>query len=220
MYFVVQIMVTHADLPSPRLAQDSCILPTPLRLAYMVFSAVGFADSMGTRRIRAMAAEVKLRTDYSAVDMRRLAAGNGHANQSRPLLSLAAVLDGMDRNQAARIGGMARQTLRDWRHRFNEGGLDGLKDIRSKGHPPRLSTDQLAALATIVETGPDRAIDGVVRWRRTDLQNVVRERFGVDYQERTIGKLLKQIGFSDISARPHHPAQDESVIEAFEKTSR
>lgn len=90
-----------------------------------------------------MAAAVKLRTDYSAVDLRRLAAGSRHASQSRRLLSLAAVLDGMDREQAARIGGMGRQTLRDWVHRFNEGGPDGLKDICSKGHPPRLSTDQL-----------------------------------------------------------------------------
>jgi len=67
-----------------------------------------------------MAAAVKLRTDYSALDLRRLAAASKHANQSRRLLSLAAVLDGMDREQAARIGGgMDRQTLRDWVHRFN-----------------------------------------------------------------------------------------------------
>lgn len=83
-----------------------------------------------------MAAAVKLRTDYSAVDLRRIAAGSRHANQSRRLLSLAAVLDGMDREQAARIGGMDRQTLRDWVHRFNEGGPDGLKDIGSKGIRP------------------------------------------------------------------------------------
>ncbi len=85
-----------------------------------------------------MAAAVKLRTDYSALDLRRLAAASKHANQSRRLLSLAAVLDGMDREQAARIGGMDRQTLRDWVHRFNQQGPDGLRDIRSKGHPPRL----------------------------------------------------------------------------------
>ena len=60
-----------------------------------------------------MAAAVKLRTDYSASDLRRLATASKHANQSRRLLSLAAVLDGMDREQAARIGGMDRQTLRD-----------------------------------------------------------------------------------------------------------
>jgi transposase len=75
-------------------------------------------------------------------------------------------------------------------------------------------------LATIVETGSDRAVHGVVvRWRGPDLKRVIEERFGVVYHERTIGKLLKQIGFSHISARPHHPAQDERVIEAFKKTS-
>jgi transposase len=79
----------------------------------------------------------------------------------------------MSREEAARIGGMDRQTLRDWVHRFNAEGPDGLKDIRSKGHPPRLTPEQLAAFAEIVETGPDRAKDGVVRWRPIDLKRVV-----------------------------------------------
>jgi len=57
-----------------------------------------------------------------------------------------------------------------------------------------------------------------VRWRRIDLKRVVETRFGVDYHERTIGKLLKQIGFSHVSARPRHPAQKGEVIEAFKKT--
>jgi hypothetical protein len=52
-----------------------------------------------------MAAALKLRTDYSALDLSRLVPGSRHANQSRFLLSLAAVLDGVDREQAARISG-------------------------------------------------------------------------------------------------------------------
>jgi transposase len=71
----------------------------------------------------------------------------------------------------------------------------------------------------LVETGPDRAVHGVVRWRRVDLQKVINERFGVQYHERTIGKLLKHLGFSHISARPRHPAQDPGTITAFKKTS-
>jgi transposase len=167
-----------------------------------------------------MPATVKIRTDYSAIELRRLAASSKDANQSRRLLSLAAVLDGMGRTDAARIGGMDRQTLRDWVHRFNAQGPDGLKDIRSKGQPPRLSPEQLAAFAEIVETGPDREKDDVVRWRRIDLKRVVEERFGVIYHERTIGKLLKMLGFSHISARPHHPGQKAETIAAFKKTSR
>jgi transposase len=167
-----------------------------------------------------MPAPVSVRTDFSAGELRRLAAATKNANQSRRLLSLAAVLDGMSRTDAARIGGMDRQTLRDWVHRFNERGPDGLKDTWSKGNPPRLSPDQQAELARLVETGPDRAVHGVVRWRRIDLQGLISERFGVAYHERTVGKILKQLGFSHISARPRHPAQDGQTVAAFKKTSR
>ena len=113
-----------------------------------------------------MPAAVRMRSDFSAGELRRLAATTKNSNQSRRLLSLAAILDGMSRTEAARIGGMDRQTLRDWVHRFNERGPDGLKDTWSKGRPSRLSASQRAELAQVVETGPDRAVHGVVRWRR------------------------------------------------------
>lgn len=167
-----------------------------------------------------MGSAVGMRTDYSAAELRRLAKGSKDSKQSRRLLSLAAVLDGMTREDAARIGGMDRQTLRDWVHRFNAEGSDGLKDHWNGGYEARLSPEQKAELAAIVETGPDRGIDGVVRWRRIDLQKVIKQRFGVDYHERYVGTLLKELGFSHMSARPRHPAQDGAVVEAYKKTSR
>jgi transposase len=166
-----------------------------------------------------MASAVILRSDYSAAELRRFAASTRNANQSRRLLSLAAVMDGMSRADAARIGGMDRQTLRDWVHRFNTHGPNGLLDGWSKGPEPRLSEEQRAEIARLVETGPDRAEHGVVRWRRIDLQRVIVERFGVAYHERSMGKLLKALGFSHISARPRHPAQDQRTIEAFKSLS-
>jgi hypothetical protein len=78
-----------------------------------------------------MGSAVKMRTDYSAVELRRLARVSKDARQSSRLLSLAAVLDGMKCADAARIGGMDRQTLRDWVHRFNKAGPDGLVDAWS-----------------------------------------------------------------------------------------
>ena len=99
-------------------------------------------------------------------------------------------------------------------------GPDGLIDNRTQGPTTRLPPEQLRAFAELVEAGPDREVDGVVRWRRVDLKRVIAERFGVDYHERTVGKLLKTLGFSHISARPRHPAQDERIVEAFKKTSR
>ncbi len=110
-----------------------------------------------------MPSAVRLRDDYSAKELRALARRSKDANQSRRLLSLAAVRDGMDRGAAAKIGGMDRQTLRDWVHRFNAFGPEGLFDNWTAGPKPRLSEEQRAQFAQIVEAGPDREKDGVVR---------------------------------------------------------
>ena len=80
-----------------------------------------------------MPSAVKLREDYSAEELRRRARRSKDVNQSRRLLSLAAVGDGMDRGAAAKIGGMDRQTLRDWVHRFNASGPEGLIDNWTEG---------------------------------------------------------------------------------------
>ena len=99
-------------------------------------------------------------------------------------------------------------------------GPDGLRDSWSRGHPPCLSAAQQNALAQLVETGPDRAVHGIVRWRRIDLKHLIAERFGVAYHERTVREILHRLGFSHISARPRHPAQDGQTVAAFKKTSR
>jgi len=167
-----------------------------------------------------MPAAVKLREDFSAEQLRAMARRSKDVNQSRRLLSLAAVRDGKDRGEAAKIGGMDRQTLRDWVHRFNAAGPEGLLDNWTDGPKPRLSPVQLAEFAKIVEAGPDRERDGVVRWRRVDLKRVIAEKFGVEFHERYVGTLLEKLGFSHISARPRHPGQDERIVEAYKKTSK
>ena len=196
------------------------LIPTAALADLRRFPWLGFSDSLGAKEIRAMPSAVKLRDGYSAEELRALARRSKDANQSRRLLSLAAVRDGMERGEAAKIGGMDRQTLRDWVHRFNALGPDGLIDNRNASGPTtRLPLEQLREFAKLVEAGPDREVDGVVRWRRVDLKLVIAERFGVDYHERTVGKLLKKLGFSHMSARPRHPAQDERIVEAYKKTS-
>src|SRR4051794_10929207 len=127
-----------------------------------------------------MASAVGLRADYSAAELRRLAASTRNANQSRRLLSLAAVLDGMNRTEAARIGGMDRQTLRDWVHRFNGHGPEGLLDSWSKGPEPRLShRGRLRRLAQAHRPAPNHHIDRLARMgtRRSKVKALVVRRF-------------------------------------------
>jgi transposase len=164
-----------------------------------------------------MGAAIGLREDFDAGELRRLAAGVRDADQARRLLALAAAYDGMSREDAARIGGMDRQTLRDWVHRFNNDGVDGLVDAKSPGRPPKLSVEQREELRRLVEAGPDPDRDGVVRWRCVDLKRVLSERFDVDLSQVSLGRTLKRLGFSRVSARPLHPAQDHEAIATFKK---
>ena len=131
-----------------------------------------------------MPSAVKLRTDFSAAALRRMAKRSKDNNQSRRLLSLAAVLDGMNRTDAARIGGMDRQTLRDWVHRFNEAGPDGLLDHWAGGPDPRLTAEHKAELAAIVAAGPNRHVAGGVRWRPRAPPRRRQHRLGVRHCER------------------------------------
>ncbi len=161
---------------------------------------------------------VSLRDDYTALDVHAFAKRSKDSRQIRRLLSIAAIYDGLDRCDAARVGGMDRQTLRDWVHRFNAEGPDGLLDRWAGGPKPLLTAIQKEIFSQIVTAGPDPDKDDVVRWRCVDLKDVIRERFGVDYHERTVGKILKELGFSHISPRPQHPGQDPAEIETFKKT--
>lgn len=165
-----------------------------------------------------MAAAVGIREDYSAEALRNIAVKAKDANQARRLLALAAVREGKSREEAARIGGMDRQTLRDWVHAFNKRGPEGLINAKAPGPKPKLSAGQKAELARIVETGPDPDEDGVMRWRCADLKRLIGERWDIELSEVSIGRVLKELGFSHISPRPRHPKQEEGVIETFKKT--
>jgi transposase len=110
-----------------------------------------------------------------------------------------------------------RQTLRDWVHRYNTEGLAGLRDRPRPGPAPRLTPEQLAELAQVVDDGPDPARDGVVRWRRVDLQALIKARVDVEMHERSVGKLLRRLGFARLSVRPKHPLSQPEAQEAFTK---
>ncbi len=135
------------------------------------------------------------------------------------MLALALVLKGHSRTSAARSAGMDRQTLRDWVHRSNEGGLGGLKNHANPGGPARkLTAAQEAEVAEWVRAGPKQDVHKVVRWRCKDLQGEIARGFGVEMHERTVGKLLARLNFSRVSVRPRHPEQDVAAQEAHKKT--
>jgi transposase len=114
---------------------------------------------------------------------------------------------------------MDRQTLRDWVHRYNLEGVDGLTSGHGPGHPPSLTVEQMAELKELVIKGPDPEQHGVVRWRCLDLRAEVARRFMVDVTEGTIGKWLRKLDLTRLQPRPFHPKKDAAAQETFKKTS-
>ena len=167
-----------------------------------------------------MTAVAITRTELGSADLREQARRAERPEVVRRLLALAQVLDGIDRETAAKNAGMDRQTLRDWVHRYNAEGVAGLSSRKATGRKPALTAAQKLAFKQIVETGPDLAIDKVVRWRCADLKRVLEERFEVAVHERTIGKFLHALNYRRLSVRPKHPKSDPEAQEIFKKISR
>ena len=163
-----------------------------------------------------MAKAIALRTDHGADELRRLARASRDAAQTRRLLALAAIQDGASRTEAARTGGVGLQIVRDWVLRFNAEGPTGLVDRKAPGKLPRLTSEQRASLAQVVEAGPEPDLHGVVRWRLVDLAWWLRDEFDVSLSRQTLGRELRRMGFRKLSARPQDHAQDPEVLEAFE----
>ena len=166
-----------------------------------------------------MAAAIGVRGADGADDLRRVAKRSRDATQTRRLLAVAAIYDGGLRSVAARIGGVGLQTVRDWVVRFNAEGPEGLIDRKAAGKAPPLTAAQRRALSRAVEAGPKPCLDGVVRWRLADLAQWLWDAFGVSASRQTLGRELRAMGFTKLSARPQHLAQDSEAIEAFKKTS-
>ena len=116
-----------------------------------------------------MRAGIKLRSDFSATNLRRLARQSDEADQTRWLLAIAVILDGGSRSDVAHAGGVGLQVIRDWVLRFNAGGPEAIRTRKALGLPPILTDEQRQQLAAAVEAGPEPDRDGVVRWRLVDL---------------------------------------------------
>jgi transposase len=167
-----------------------------------------------------MAAPILLRGDFDGPMLRALVLAEKAGSVTRRLLSLVTIYDGGSREDAARLGGVGLQTIRDWVLRFNFRGPDGLVDGKSTGHPSKLNNEQRRALVAMVEAGPTPAIHGVVRWRLIDLAQWVFDEYRISVTKQILSRELRALGYRKLSARPRHHEHDEAAVEAFKKKSR
>lgn len=162
---------------------------------------------------------IPLRGEYDAAGLRAAARDSKDAGQTRRLLAMAAICDGCTRTEAARIGGVTLQIVRDWVMKLNAHGPAGLIGGKAPGKPRRLDATHRAALAAVVESGPIPAVHGVMRWRIVDLCQWLHDEFQVSVSEQTLSRELRELGYRKLTARPRHHAQADGAIGAFKKVS-
>jgi transposase len=166
-----------------------------------------------------MSAPIALRRDFDASQLRGLARRTKDGPQARRLLTLAAIYDGATRTEAAKLGGVGRQIIRDWVLHFNERGPVGLLNGKSPGQPSKLNDVQRKTIAGMIESGPIPAVHGVVRWRLIDLAQWIFEEFRITIAKQTLSRELRAMGYRKLSARPRHHAQAQGAIEDSKKVS-
>src|SRR5450759_1368135 len=166
-----------------------------------------------------MSVPIPLQWDFSAPQLRGLAKKTKDGPQARQLLTLAAIYDGATRTEAAKIGGVGLQIVRDWVLRFNEHGADGVLHGKPPGQTSKLNDGQCQTIARMIESGPIPAVHGVVRWRLIDLAQWIFEEFRITIAKQTLSRELRAMGYRKLSAGPRHHAQAEGVMEDFKKVS-
>ncbi len=162
---------------------------------------------------------VPLRTDFHADEFRAIPRKAKDGPQARRLLALAAIYEGATRTEAARIGGVTLQVVRDWVVKFNAHGPEGLIDRKPPGQPSKLTHAHRAALVTRLDEGPIPAVHGVVRWRLVDLVQWLWEEFRLAISKQTLSRELRAMGYRKLLARPRHHQKSEAAVAAFKKTS-
>jgi transposase len=161
---------------------------------------------------------IPLRSDFDASQLRALARKTKDGPQARRLLALAAIDEGGTRTEAARIGGVTLQIVRDWVLKFNAYGPEGLIDRKPLGQPSRLSDHHRQHLVQMIEAGPIPAVHGVVRWRLVDLIQWLWDEHRVPISKQTLSREVRALGYRKLSARPRHHATSEAAVAVFKKS--
>ena len=176
-------------------------------------------QSLEQQALEERMASVEITRDIEAKELRRLGRLEKSGRVAARMFAIANALDGMSRETSAKLAGMDRQALRDWVHRFNAEGIEGLHDRPRSGRRCRINEEDKKKFCQVVEAGPDPKKDKLTRWRQVDLRDWLAAECGTNYHKRTVGKLLKRFGYSHVSTRAVHPQNDPALLEDFKKTS-
>jgi transposase len=109
-------------------------------------------------------------------------------------------------------------TVRNWVHRYNEEGLDGLHDRWRSGQPKKLPTEREEEFKRRIIQGPSSE-EGLAAYRGEDAREILRREFGAEYSLAGVYLVLHRLRLSNLVPRPEHPGADANAREEFKKNA-
>lgn len=154
-----------------------------------------------------------------AVQLRRWARAEKNAKLAQRLRLVAFAMEGHTSLEIGQWVDLSQRQVQDWVRRYNQNGVEGLKDRPGRGPNPMLAADEVDQLKARIDAGPG-AGDGVCTLRGKDVQRILEEEFGKVRKLGAVYKLLHQLGYSSLAPRPQHRFADPEAQAAFKKTCR
>src|SRR5271170_7372977 len=182
------------------------------------------------------------RSEPGAAELRRLARRESGRVCQRVLL-IANMLEGMEHEEAARLAGLSRSAADEWHNRYEEDGLEGLRDrprpgrqprvdspgstapgrqprvdspgSTAPGRQPRVDAATSARLKDRIVAGAELARDGVVAFRGVDAQRILKDEFAIECSLSSTYRLLHRMQLNWLAPRPRHPEADATAQAAF-----
>jgi transposase len=154
------------------------------------------------------------RSEPGAAELRRLARRESGRVCQRVLM-IANMLEGMEHEEAARLAGLSRSVAYEWHNRYEEDGIEGLRDRPRPGRQPRVDAVTSARFKERIVAGAELERDGVVAFRAVDAQRILKEEFEIDCSLSSTYRLLHRTKLSWLAPRPRHPRADAAAQAEF-----
>lgn len=115
--------------------------------------------------------------------------------------------------------GVARQTVYTWKGLLDEGGIDALRAVPSRGRPARLDASQLDVVRRAVLQSPAGHGFGTELWTLKRVGTVIEREYGVRFGTTQLWRILGAMGFSVQKPEKRALERNEDAARQWKRSS-
>ena len=135
----------------------------------------------------------------------------------RRLIAGRLLLAGKTPAEAAHAVGVARQTAYTWKAVLDEGGIDALRAMPTRGRPARLDESQLQALGRTLLQSPTAHGFGTELWTLKRVGVLIERQYGVKFGQTQIWRILGGLGLSAQKPERRAIERDEDAVQTCKR---